>query len=212
MTREFDVYGVGNALVDVQYAVTPESLTGLGIDKGVMTLVDEERQREITSRLGAEPVKKASGGSAANTMIGVAQFGGTPYYACRLGRDAWGDFYQRDLEQAGVSTSTDNRGDGPTGQCLVMVTPDADRTLNTFLGISGELAAGQLEESVMAASKYVYLEGFGRWRRRLSSRPEVGAETQHCRFTHAQRPGHRRLLPRALRAPGRGRCRSALLQ
>ena len=160
MTREFDVYGVGNALVDVQYAVTPESLTGLGIDKGVMTLVDEERQREITSRLGAEPVKKASGGSAANTMIGVAQFGGTPYYACRLGRDAWGDFYQRDLEQAGVSTSTDNRGDGPTGQCLVMVTPDADRTLNTFLGISGELAAGQLEESVIAASKYVYLEGY----------------------------------------------------
>ena len=160
MSRTYDVYGVGNALVDIQYVVSPEVFQELEIEKGIMTLVDEECQRQITSALGTEPVKSASGGSAANTMIGVAQFGGRPYYACQLGNDSWGDFYQQDLQTSGVATNADNRGDGPTGQCLVMITPDADRTLNTFLGISGKLDASQIEEEVIADSQFVYLEGY----------------------------------------------------
>ena len=160
MSRTYDVYGVGNALVDIQYVVEPETLQKLEIDKGIMTLVDQERQRQITEALDAKPVNSASGGSAANTMIGVAQFGGRPYYACQLGNDSWGDFYQLDLHSAGVATNPDNRGDGPTGQCLVMITPDADRTLNTFLGISGELDASQIEEEIVADSQFVYLEGY----------------------------------------------------
>ena len=142
MARTYDVYGVGHALVDIQYQVAPEFLAEHQVEKGIMTLVDEARQRNLTAAVGGEPVASASGGSAANTLIGVARFGGLAYYACLTGRDAWGDFYQRDLEAAGVATHPANRGAGKTGQCLVFITPDADRTLNTFLGISSAIGPG----------------------------------------------------------------------
>ena len=160
MARTYDVYGVGHALVDIQYQVAPEFLAEHQIEKGVMTLVDEARQRNLTAAVGGEPVSSASGGSAANTLIGVARYGGRAYYACLTGRDAWGDFYQRDLEAAGVATHPANRGVGKTGQCLVFVTPDADRTLNTFLGISSAIGPTQLHEEVIADSQYVYIEGY----------------------------------------------------
>ncbi|MXW78054.1 MAG: adenosine kinase [Gemmatimonadetes bacterium] len=160
MTRTYDVYGVGHALVDIQYQVPPEFLAEHQIEKGVMTLVDEERQRHLTTAVDGEPVASASGGSVANTLIGVARYGGRTYYACLTGRDAWGDFYQRDLEAAGVTTHPANRGVGKTGQCLVFVTPDAERTLNTFLGISSAIGPAQLHEEVIADSQYVYIEGY----------------------------------------------------
>ena len=160
MTRTYDVYGVGHALVDIQYQVASEFLAEHQIEKGVMTLVDEARQRTLTAAVNGEPVSSASGGSVANTLIGVARYGGRTYYACLTGRDAWGDFYQRDLEAAGVTTHPANRGVGKTGQCLVFVTPDADRTLNTFLGISSAIGPAQLHEEVIADSQYVYIEGY----------------------------------------------------
>ena len=160
MARTYDVYGVGHALVDIQYQVAPEFLAEHQVEKGVMTLVDEARQRNLTAAVGGEPVASASGGSAANTLIGVARFGGRTYYACLTGRDAWGDFYQRDLEAAGVATHPANRGAGKTGQCLVFITPDADRTLNTFLGISSAIGPAQLHEEVIADSQYLYIEGY----------------------------------------------------
>ena len=160
MARTYDVYGVGHALVDIQYQVAPEFLAEHQIEKGVMTLVDEARQRTLTAAVGRDPVAAASGGSAANTLIGVACYGGRTYYACLTGRDAWGDFYQRDLEAAGVATHSANRGAGKTGQCLVFITPDADRTLNTFLGISSGLSSAQLQEEVIADSQYLYIEGY----------------------------------------------------
>lgn len=160
MTRTYDVYGVGHALVDIQYQVAPEFLAEYQIEKGVMTLVDEARQRTLTAAVGRDPIAAASGGSAANTLIGVACYGGRTYYACLTGRDAWGDFYQRDLKAAGVATHSANRGAGKTGQCLVFITPDADRTLNTFLGISRALGPAQLQEEVIADSQYLYIEGY----------------------------------------------------
>ena len=160
MTRTYDVYGVGHALVDIQYRVDPGFLADNQIDKGVMTLVNTERQTALTTALTTDPVASASGGSAANTMIGVAHFGGRAYYACLTGRDEWGDFYQRDLEEAGVATSPANRDEGTTGQCLVFITPDADRTLNTFLGISSAIGPDQLQEDIIADSQFVYLEGY----------------------------------------------------
>ena len=160
MARTYDVYGIGHALVDIQYQVAPEFLAEHQIEKGVMTLVDEARQRNLTAAVRGEPVASASGGSAANTLIGVARYGGRAYYACLTGRDAWGDFYQRDLEAAGVATHPANRGVGKTGQCLVFITPDADRTLNTFLGISSAIGPAQLQEEVIADSQYVYIEGY----------------------------------------------------
>ena len=160
MSRNFDVYGVGHALVDIQHSVSPDFLAQLDIEKGIMTLIDEERQQTLFQALKDEPVACASGGSAANTMIALAHFGGRAYYACQLGQDEWGDFYQQDLEHAGVQSNPANRTPGKTGQCLVFITPDADRTLNTFLGVSSGLGAEQIEEAAIANSQYIYLEGY----------------------------------------------------
>lgn len=158
--KKHDVYGIGNALVDVQYRVTPDLLTRLGIDKGVMTLIDEARRSALIEALRAYPAERASGGSAANTMIGVANFGGRACYACKVGQDDDGDFYLKDLADVGVESNASHRGDGPTGQCLVLITPDADRTMNTFLGVSGAIGVEQIDELFMRQSAYFYIEGY----------------------------------------------------
>ena len=161
MARNHDVYGVGHALVDIQYSVPGEYLVKLGVEKGIMTLIDTERRQVLFQALKEkEPVLRASGGSAANTMIAVARFGGRAYYACQLGQDELADFYQRDLQEAGVKSNPANRCPGQTGQCLVLITPDADRTLNTFLGASHKIGPEQLQEEIIADSHYIYLEGY----------------------------------------------------
>ena len=160
MGRTYDVYGVGHALVDTQYTVSSELLTKLSIEKGIMTLIDAERQQHLLQALESDPILSASGGSAANTVIGIANFGGKAYYACRLGRDEWGDFYLKDLDAAGVASNSANRTPGRTGQCLVFITPDAGRTLNTFLGVSSDLNLDHIEANIIADSQYIYLEGY----------------------------------------------------
>ena len=160
MENQYDVYGVGHALVDVQYSVGVEELDSLGMDKGVMTLIDESRLDAIAGAVSSAPVHTASGGSAANTMIALARCGGRARYACQVGTDEWGTYYRDDLERAGVGTSPISHHPGTTGQCLVFVTPDADRTMNTFLGVSSSLGPEQVESGVVERSRYVYLEGY----------------------------------------------------
>lgn len=157
--REYDVYGIGHALVDLQFSVEDSLLREFGIPKGVMTLVDEGRRREILDRL-SNPVNRASGGSAANTVITVARFGGRARYAFQVGEDDWGRFYRDDLTAAGVDSSPACQVPGETGQCLVMVTPDAERTMQTFLGASGTMGPHQVDAENIAASRFVYLEGY----------------------------------------------------
>ena len=159
MARAFNVYGIGNALVDIQYRVTPGFLNGAGIEKGVMTLIEEDRHHELLRRLGDDVLKRSSGGSAANTMIAAANLGGKAYYACKVAKDAYGDFYLRDLEAAGVASNR-FQGEGVTGKCLVMITDDADRTMNTFLGITGTFGPDQLEPDVIGQSDFLYIEGY----------------------------------------------------
>ncbi|MBT3344589.1 MAG: adenosine kinase [Gemmatimonadetes bacterium] len=158
---QYDVYGIGHALVDIQYSITPDALARVGVEKGVMTLVDDARRQEILAGMSEDPILSASGGSAANTMITVARFGGRSCYAYQVGDDDWGRFYRKDLGDAGVDS-----GEGvflpstPTGQCLVMVTPDADRSMNTFLGASGSMGPQQVDEVTIAQARFVYLEGY----------------------------------------------------
>ena len=159
MGRAFSVYGIGNALVDIQFRVTPDFLETAGIEKGVMTLIGEDRHHELLERLGDDVLKRSSGGSAANTMIGVANLGGKAYYACKVAKDTYGDFYLRDLAAAGVASNR-FQGEGITGKCLVMITADADRTMNTYLGITGTFGAEQLEPEVIGQSDYLYVEGY----------------------------------------------------
>lgn len=171
-----DVYGLGNALVDMEYQVGDEFLRAFSIPKGHMTLVDEARQFELTANLEDRPPKRSSGGSAANTMISINHFGARTFYSCRVAGDDTGRYFIDDLNRAGVDTNPhDDALDGVTGRCLVLVTPDAERSMNTFLGVSAELEVGDLNESALRASRYLYIEGY------LASSPSARAATMHAR-------------------------------
>jgi sugar/nucleoside kinase (ribokinase family) len=157
----YDVYALGNALVDMEYEVAEDDLRHLNIDKGVMTLVDEAHQLRIMDHLRERHHQRGSGGSAANSVIALCQFGGTAFYSCKVANDELGHFYMKDLCAGGVATVDSSFLDnGDTGRCVVLVTPDSDRTMCTYLGISGNLSLHELDVDALAASKWFYTEGY----------------------------------------------------
>lgn len=160
--KKFNVYGIGNALVDLEFKVTDSFIEEFGIEKGLMTLVDEDTQHKLIGAINHDETLKKSGGSAANTVIAVSQFGGRAFYSCKVSDDDYGDFYLKDLKEAGIKTNLDStvREPGTTGKCLVMITEDAERTMNTFLGITTDLSVNEVDEAAIKDSDYVYLEGY----------------------------------------------------
>jgi sugar/nucleoside kinase (ribokinase family) len=162
MSPKYDVYGIGNALVDIVTEVDADFFEKNSVEKGTMTLVDEKRQHELMKVIDQKRSKMACGGSAGNTVIAVNQFGGSSFYSCLVARDELGRFFLEDLKRNGVETNLkfENCPEGITGKCLVMTTPDADRTLNTFLGISSFLSPSHLDEIALKDARYVYLEGY----------------------------------------------------
>lgn len=161
--KKYKVYGMGAALVDTEIKVEDLDLKNMGVDKGMMTLVDEARQGELLGHLEGHLVKAnhASGGSAGNSMIASALFGGPSFMTCKVAADADGDIYVADLEAAGVDHCLrEGRASGTTGKCLVLITPDAERSMNTFLGISETLSDEQLDAQALADSEYLYIEGY----------------------------------------------------
>ncbi|MBK1646532.1 adenosine kinase [Thiocapsa imhoffii] len=157
----YQVYGIGNALVDMEYEVEATDLGILGLDKGVMTLVDEAQQLAIMSHLKHHRAQRGSGGSAANSIIALSQFGGKGFYSCKVADDDLGHFYMEDLIRGGVDTNHHTPKEaGHTGRCVVLVTPDSDRTMCTFLGVSGELSANELVEEALCDSDWFYSEGY----------------------------------------------------
>ncbi len=162
---KYDVYGIGNALVDMEFKVTEDFFTENNVEKGLMTLVEQERQVELTEALAKNDInalKRQCGGSAANTMIGISQFGGKSFYSCKVANDETGKFYLNDLKENKVSTKLTEQTapDGVTGKCMVMVTPDADRTMNTFLGITATYSKDELDLEALKESKWLYVEGY----------------------------------------------------
>lgn len=158
---QYDVYGLGNALVDMEYQVSPEELKEMGIDKGVMTLMDVDQQSELMVWLSDHHVNRNAGGSAANSVIALSQLGGSGYYTCKVADDELGHLYTKDLKENGVATNAhEGREAGHTGRCMVFVTPDADRTMATYLGITGGLSTQELDPDALRASKYLYMEGY----------------------------------------------------
>jgi sugar/nucleoside kinase (ribokinase family) len=158
---KYDVYGLGNALVDMEFEISDQFLNDNKIDKGIMTLVDENQQHELIEQLDAFEGHKASGGSAANTLIAVSSMGGSSYYSCKVADDDLGHFYLDDLKAAGVDCNMDGKHKGGiTGKCLVMVTPDAERTMHTFLGVSSELSPYEVSEEAIRNASFCYLEGY----------------------------------------------------
>lgn len=159
----FDVYAIGNALVDAEYRVTDDFLTRHGIAKGQMTLVEEAPQQALIAALDSEfgLEKRASGGSAANSIIAVAAFGGRSFYSCKVASDGTGDFYVHDLHAAGVSSNLKPQRDaGTSGTCVVMVTPDSERTMHTFLGITADVSIADLIPEALSTSQWLYIEGY----------------------------------------------------
>ena len=159
---KYKICGVGHALVDMEFEVSADFLQKLAIDKGVMTLIDEERQKEVLGSLADSSAKKISGGSAANTIVAASQLGAKCFYSCKVAGDDTGAFYIEDLTRSGVDSNfyNKNRPDGVTGKCLVLVTPDADRTMNTYLGISETVSTDELVPEAIADSEYIYTEGY----------------------------------------------------
>ena len=157
-----DIYALGNALVDTELETQAKDLDQLEIQKGIMTLVDEERLKHLARFFTAHTQQKACGGSAANTLIGAAQLGATCFYSCKVADDDIGRFYLSDLKANGVQTNLkpETLDNGKSGQCMVMVTPDADRTMNTFLGISSELSEKELDIEALQHARFLYLEGY----------------------------------------------------
>lgn len=159
--KRYDVYGMGNALVDMEFEVSDDFLRSMGVEKGLMTLVDEKRQFELLEHLRGEKSSRSGGGSAANTVVANARLGGTSFYSCLVSDDEMGDFYVEELRRANVATNlTERRASGVTGKCLVMITPDAERTMNTFLGISESLSNTEVCEAALRDSKFLYVEGY----------------------------------------------------
>lgn len=159
----YDIYGIGNALVDTEFEVTDAFYQEAGIEKGMMTLIDEPKLEQLLNILSTRYTlkKRACGGSAANTIIGASYFGAKTFYTCNVANDEFGDFYVADLKAANVDTNMDAaRDEGTTGKCLVMITPDAERTMNTFLGITSDLHEKHIDAQALASSQYVYIEGY----------------------------------------------------
>jgi hypothetical protein len=156
---EYNVFGVGNALVDFQAQVSDETLIELDFAKGIMTLVDEKTQQRVLNRLEGLDLNRCAGGSAANTIIGIAEFGGTAAYAGKVSGDGIGQFFLKDLRELGVSIEVP-QGEGQSGSCVVLITEDAQRTMLTNLAVSGTLSPDDIDEDEIRKSEWIYVEGY----------------------------------------------------
>jgi sugar/nucleoside kinase (ribokinase family) len=155
----FDVVGIGNALVDVIAHADDGFLDEHDLVKGSMTLVDTDRAVHLYRALGT--AVEMSGGSAANTMCGVASFGGRAAYVGKVSADDLGDVFGHDLLAVGVAFRPGARTDGvPTGRCIIVVTPDAERTMNTYLGVSSLLCVPDVDDRTVAEGQVLYMEGY----------------------------------------------------
>jgi sugar/nucleoside kinase (ribokinase family) len=162
MTKKYDVYGMGNAIVDIVAEIDFDFLKEHDVEKGLMTLVEEERQDELLSALDLKSINLQGGGSAANSITALSQFGGQAFYSCKVSNDKFGKFFLEDLLHHGIDTnlSIGSLDNGSTGKCLVMVSPDADRTMNTFLGITTTYSVQEMDRNALLNSKFLYIEGY----------------------------------------------------
>ena len=155
----YDVLGLGNAIVDVLARTGDDFLTRHGMQKGGMMLIDEARAKAIYDAMG--PAVEISGGSAANTIVGVASFGGRAAFVGKVKDDELGKVFAHDIRAVGVTFTTKPAADGPsTARCYVLVTPDGERTMNTFLGAAQDLTPSEVDADTVASAAITYLEGY----------------------------------------------------
>jgi sugar/nucleoside kinase (ribokinase family) len=156
------LYAIGNALVDTEYEVTEAQLQSLGVEKHRMTLIEAPRRADLLAQVHGMHARRTGGGSAGNTVVALAQLGGHAFYSCRVADDELGAFYREDLAGNQVATNL-NHGPlahGQTGSCMVFVTPDAARSMCTFLGATAELDTDALHAKDIAKAQVYYIEGY----------------------------------------------------
>jgi adenosine kinase len=156
---KYDVLAIGNAIFDVLVRTDEKFLADHGMAKGGMALIDEARAASIYRDMG--PATEMSGGSAANTIVGIAGFGARAAYVGKVKDDQIGKLYTHDIRAAGVAFATKPAADGPaTGCSYILVTPDGERTMNTYLGAAQDLTVADIDPAQIEASRIVYLEGY----------------------------------------------------
>ncbi len=159
--KKYQVVGIGNAMVDVLARAEDVFLAEAGVQKGIMQLIDMERAIDLYGRVG--PAKEVSGGSAANTIAGIAQLGGRTAYVGKVKDDQLGAIFAHDLRAQGAEYATKmapKTEEAETGRCIVIVTPDGERSMNTYLGVTEFLTADDIDEEQMADAEWIYLEGY----------------------------------------------------
>ena len=155
----FDILGIGNAIVDVLSKTEDDFLVEEGLHKGSMNLIDTERANYLYSKMG--PAIEASGGSAGNTIFGIASLGGHPAYFGKVADDQLGQIFTHDMRSLGAHFETNPLVDGaPTARSMILITPDGERTMNTYLGACVELSEDDIDEEVVANSGITYMEGY----------------------------------------------------
>src|SRR6202047_41102 len=158
-STRFDVLGIGNAIVDVIARTEEDFLLKQGMHKGTMALIDEPPAQAIYDAMG--PAIETSGGSAANTIVGLASLGSRSAFIGKVKDDELGRAFSHDIRAAGVAYATPPAADGPsTARCYVLVTPDGERTMNTYLGAAKDLHPADIDAEAIAAAQVVYLEGY----------------------------------------------------
>jgi len=161
MTKKYQVVGIGNAMVDILAHVEDDFLTAHGVEKGIMQLIDTERANQLYGVMG--PATEISGGSAANTIAGLASLGMNTAYVSKVKNDQLGGIFSHDIKAQGADFDTplaapDHAAE--TGRCMVLVSPDGERSMNTYLGVSEFIAPDDIDEGIMADADWLYLEGY----------------------------------------------------
>lgn len=157
-----DLFAIGNALIDQEFKVSDAFLSDHNLQKGTMQLTDGATQAALSAQLHATQTHKgqAAGGSAANTTVAFAALGGSAFYGCRVGNDELGQIYLQGLSEAGILTTPKSISEGVTGTCMVLVSPDSERTMHTYLGITAELSSDQIDFTALKTAKWLYIEGY----------------------------------------------------
>jgi len=172
----YEVFGLGNALVDTEVNIDDGFLATHGIAKSHMTLIEADVMQTLIQAVAELPQKRASGGSAANTIFAINAFGNRACYTCKLGDDQTGDFFVSDISASGVGVNDNAQSPGGTsGQCLVLITDDAERSMMTHLGISVELGQLEVNDEVLGQAKQFYVEGY------MAASPSATAASVYCR-------------------------------
>ncbi len=160
--NKYNIYGVGGALVDTEINVSDRFLKDANVEKGVMTLVDQDTQARLLNMLSItnHAVIRSCGGSVCNSLVAASRLGSKVFFSGKVANDDDGQLFVRDLQSAGVDFLDSKLEHGITGKCLVMITPDAERTMNTFLGINESLSSREIDYNLVSCSDWLYLEGY----------------------------------------------------